>query len=275
MRNFLFDALRSYAALRHGAAGLVGAAIIVLWVLAAVFAPLLASFDPQAIHSPFNIPLSRQPFALGGRHWLGTDQIGRDIFARIVWGARPILSFSALTTIAAYVLATAAGVVAGIRRGKTEKYLFGVIGVVLSLPVLVLAVAAAAWSAASASGHYIILALAFASVPWAMRAVRGLVVELKESSDAEPLGPRLGLGLLGAGGVLAADAAARMAYISFTIAALGFIGLGVATSDPEWGRMIGEARREFLAYPYMVISPAVALVSLVAGFVVVEYERKK
>ena len=111
----LMRALRSFGLLRESGVGMIGAAIIAFWVLVALFAPLLAPFEPNATLMPFAKPGAQ--FGAGGTFLLGTDQIGRDILSRIIWGSRTVLIYAPLATLSAYIVGILMGVVAGYRRG--------------------------------------------------------------------------------------------------------------------------------------------------------------
>ena len=97
----LIRGLKSFALLRESWVGMVGAFLVLFWVLVALFAPLLAPFDPNSSIQPFAKP-GMEAITTGGTFWLGTDHIGRDILSRIIWGSRTVLFYAPLATLSAY-----------------------------------------------------------------------------------------------------------------------------------------------------------------------------
>jgi ABC-type dipeptide/oligopeptide/nickel transport system permease subunit len=251
---------------------LLGAVVVLFWIVVAVFAPVLAPFDPNATISPFNAPLSFPPFFEGTRFWLGTDQLGRDILSRIIWGSRTVLVLAPGATAAAYVVGIALGLAAGYKRGWVDEVLSRIGDLILSFPVLVLYVVIIATVGPSALN--ILIAMIFANTPGIMRIVRGLVLEVaaRDFVAAARLRGESGVyvGLFeilpNLGGPLIVDACLRLGYVVITIGALGFLGLGLPPPDPDWGGMINEGRRVALSFPYMTVAPCAALSSLVLGF---------
>ena len=266
----LMRALRSFGLLRESGVGMTGAAIIAFWVLVALFAPLLAPFEPNATLMPFAKPGAQ--FGAGGTFHLGTDQIGRDILSRIIWGSRTVLIYAPLATLCAYVVGILMGVAAGYRRGWWDVVLSRVSDIILSFPVLVLYIIIIA--TVGASGINIIIAITFASGPGIMRIVRGLVLDLR-NRDYVAAAQTRGEGdwhimlveiLLNARGPLIVDACLRLGYVIITIGVLGFLGLGLPPPDPDWGGMINETRAMAMAFPHMTIYPCLAISSLILGF---------
>ncbi len=269
-RAVLVRALRSFALLRESWIGMLGAGIVVFWVLVAILAPLIAPFDPLATLQPFAKPGAE--FAAGGTFWLGTDHIGRDILSRIIWGSRTVLVYAPLATLAAYTLGIAMGLVAGYRRGWLDDVLSRISDIILSFPVLVLYIIIIA--TIGASGINIILAISFASAPGVMRIVRGLVLDLRNRDYVAAAQTRGESGwhimlieiLPNARGPLIVDACLRMGYVIITIGVLGFLGLGLPPPDPDWGGMVNETRPMALAFPHMSLFPCIAISSLILGF---------
>lgn len=269
-RAALVRALRSFALLRESWIGLLGAGIVVFWVLVALLAPLIAPFDPLATLQPFAKPGSK--LAAGGTFWLGSDHIGRDILSRIVWGSRTVLVYAPLATLAAYALGIAMGLLAGYRRGWIDDVLSRIGDIILSFPVLVLYIIIIA--TIGASGVNIILAITFASAPGVMRIVRGLVLDLRNRDYVAAAQTRgestwhiMVVEILpNARGPLIVDACLRMGYVIITIGVLGFLGLGLPPPDPDWGGMVNETRSMALAFPHMTLFPCIAISSLILGF---------
>jgi ABC-type dipeptide/oligopeptide/nickel transport system permease subunit len=267
----LVRALKSFALLRESWVGMIGAAIVVFWVLVAIFAPLLAPFDPLATLQPFAWPGT--DYAKGaGTFWFGTDQLGRDVLSRLIYGSRTVLVYGPIATLCAYIVGILMGLLAGYRRGWIDDVLSRVSDIILSFPVLVLYVVIIA--TIGASGINIIIAITFASGPGIMRIVRGLVLDLRnreyvaaaQTRGETPWYIMLAEILPNARGPLIVDACLRLGYVIITIGVLGFLGLGLPPPDPDWGGMINETRQMAMAFPYMTVIPCIAISSLVLGF---------
>ncbi len=266
----LVRALKSFALLRESRVGMIGAGLIVFWLAVAIFAPLLAPFPPNAQLQPFAPPGAS--YAEGGIFLLGTDQLGRDILSRVIWGTRTVLLYAPLATFTAYVLGIAMGLAAGYKRGWVDDVLSRLGDIILSFPVLVLYILIIA--TIGASGLNIVIAITFASAPGIMRIVRGLVLDLRNRdyvAAAQTRGESSWRIMLveilpNARGPLIVDACLRLGYVVITIGVLGFLGLGLPPPDPDWGGMINEARPLALAFPYMTIFPCLAISSLILGF---------
>ena len=266
----LLRALKSFALLRESTVGMVGTGIVVFWVLVALFAPLIAPFEPNATLQPFAPPGTE--YAKGGTFWLGADHIGRDILSRIIWGSRTVLFYAPLATITAYVVGILMGLAAGYMRGWVDDVLSRIADIILSFPVLVLYIIIIA--TIGASGFNIIIAITFASAPGIMRIVRGLVLDLRNRdyvAAAQTRGESSWHIMLieilpNARGPLIVDGCLRMGYVIITIGVLGFLGLGLPPPDPDWGGMINETRQMAMAFPHMTLFPCAAISSLILGF---------
>jgi len=249
--------------------GLLGAGLVLFWVLAALLAPLLATFPPNATLVPFSPPGTA--FA-GGKFWLGTDHLGRDILSRLLYGARTVLFYAPLATACAYSVGIPLGLIAGYKGGWVDEVLSRLSDIILSFPVLVLYIIIIA--TVGASGVNIVLAITFASAPGVMRLVRGLALEVCQRdyvAAAQTRGEAL-LYLLGVEvlpnikGPLLVDACLRLGYVIITIGVLGFLGLGLPPPSPDWGSMLNETRTMAQAFPWMALFPCLAIASLVLGF---------
>jgi len=266
----LWRALKSFGLLRESWVGMVGAFLVLFWVLVAILAPLLAPFEPNSSIQPFAKPGMAD--AKGGTFWLGTDHIGRDILSRIIWGSRTVLIYAPLATLSAYTVGILMGLAAGYRGGWVDDVLSRVADIILSFPVLVLYIIIIA--TIGASGINIIIAITFASSPGIMRIVRGLVLDLRNrdyvaaaqtrgESDWKVMLVEI---LPNARGPLIVDACLRLGYVIITIGVLGFLGLGLPPPDPDWGGMVNETRQMAMAFPHMTLFPCIAISSLILGF---------
>jgi ABC-type dipeptide/oligopeptide/nickel transport system permease subunit len=266
----LWRALKSFGLLRESWVGMVGAFLVLFWVMVAILAPLLATFDPNSSIQPFAKP--GMAAAKGGTFWLGTDHIGRDIMSRIIWGSRTVLIYAPLATLSAYTVGILMGLAAGYRGGWVDDVLSRIADIILSFPVLVLYIIIIA--TIGASGINIIIAITFASSPGIMRIVRGLVLDLRNrdyvaaaqtrgESDWKVMLVEI---LPNARGPLIVDACLRLGYVIITIGVLGFLGLGLPPPDPDWGGMVNETRQMAMAFPHMTLFPCIAISSLILGF---------
>jgi len=262
--------LRSLALIRESPVGMVGIALVLGWVLVAIFAPFLAPFDPNATILPFQKPGAVDP-GTGKTFWLGTDRIGRDMLSRIIYGGRRVLIYGPIATFAAYAVGIVMGLYAGYFRGWWDEVLSRISDIVLSFPVFVLYVIVI--STFGASGLNIVLAIVFASAPGIMRIVRGLTLDLRnrdyvaaaQTRGESPLYIMFVEILPNARGPLIVDACLRLGYVTITIGTLGFLGLGLPPPDPDWGGMVNESRAMALAFPHMTVIPCIAISSLVLG----------
>ena len=263
-------AVRRAALLRESPVGMIGAGIVLFWVLVAVLAPLIAPFEPNATYYPYARPGAGH--VGGGTFWLGADMIGRDILSRIIWGARTVLVYAPLATFTAYVLGILMGLAAGYKRGWVDEVLSRLGDVLLSFPVLVLYIIVIA--TVGASGVNIVIAITVAGAPGVMRIVRGLTLEISSRDfvaaariRGEPAWYIMAVEILpNARGPLIVDACLRLGYVTITIGVLGFLGLGLPPPDPDWGSMINQARGVAMAFPHMTVFPCIAISSLVLGF---------
>lgn len=266
----IWRAIKSFGLLRESWVGMIGAFLVLFWVLVAIFAPLIAQFDPNANILPFANP--GVVAASGHTFWLGTDHMGRDILSRLVWGSRTVLIYAPLATFSAYTVGILMGLMAGYRGGLVDDILSRISDIILSFPVLVLYIIVIA--TIGASGFNIVIAITFASSPGIMRIVRGLVLDLRNRdyvAAAQTRGEsdwRIMLVeiLPNARGPLIVDACLRLGYVIITIGVLGFLGLGLPPPDPDWGGMVNETRQMAMVFPHMTLAPCIAISSLILGF---------
>ena len=159
-------AIRSFALLRESWVGMIGTGLVFFWIAAALLAPLLAPFDPNATLIPFQKPGALFPGSEtvpAGTFWLGTDQLGRDILSRVIWGSQTVLFYAPLATLSPYTVGILMGLAAGYYRGWRDDLLSRLSDIILSFPVLVLYIIIIA--TIGASGFNIIIAITFASAP--------------------------------------------------------------------------------------------------------------
>jgi len=261
----------SLALLRESPVGMVGAALILFWIVMALIAPLLPLYDPLAQIMPFQKIGAANPDG-SGTFWLGTDHKGRDILSRVIWGSQRVLIWATFATVVAYIAGMLMGVMAGYRGGWWDEAISFLSNVLLSFPVLILFVLVV--TLLGSSGWTIVIAVTFASAPGIMRIVRGLVLDLRTRDyifAAQTRGESHWYIMLvellpNARGPLIVDACLRLGYTTVAIATLGFLGLGLPPPEPDWGLMIKEAVPLGSFAGHMMIIPALALSSLILGF---------
>lgn len=283
--SWLMGLLRAIALLRESTVGMVGAGIVVFWVLVAALAPVIAPFPPnQQITAmtfaepgqevpPGTVVQTRRHGAVeaAGTYWLGGDHLGRDVLSRVIWGAQRVLTYAPTATLTAYAVGIFMGLLAGYKRGWVDDVLSRVGDIVLSFPILVLYVVII--TTFGASGINIILAVTFASGPGIMRIVRGLVLDLRNRDYVAAAQTRGESALYvmiveilpNARGPLIVDACLRLGYTTITIGVLGFLGLGLPPPDPDWGGMVNETRAMATFAPHMTVFPCLAISSFVLG----------
>ncbi|MFI0237595.1 ABC transporter permease [Streptomyces sp. NPDC016845] len=232
---------------RGEAVHLTAGTVVVLVVAAAVCAPLLAPYDPNAVD-----PLAVSQGS-SGAHWLGTDDTGRDILSRILYGARPSLLAPAVITVVAGAVGTGLAVAAAWLGGWWDRLISGLLDVVFGFPGLVLAVVGAAVFGAGLDIAVVTLSLAY--LPYVARVVRSTAMRersLPYISALEMLGmsgPRICLRHLVPNllPLVLVQATTAFGYTMLDVAAFSFIGLGTQPPTAEWGLMVAGGAPGILA----------------------------
>lgn len=252
--------------LKESPVGMVGAFLVLFWVFVAVFAPWISPFDPNA--NNMDALIDPTPSAV---NWLGTDNSGRDILSRIIWGSRTVLRVAPVAVLCAYIIGCMMGLMAGYYRGWVDQFINRVSDIVLSFPAIVLYIIVIMKLGPSAVN--IIIAVIFISSPQITRIVRGMTLELREREyiAAAKMRGESALYIMlveilpNARGPLIVDACLRLGYTTIAIGVLGFLGLGLPPPDPDWGGMVKETYAMMSIYPHMSLFPAAAISSLVVG----------
>jgi peptide/nickel transport system permease protein len=243
----------------------VGLVVAVAFVLAAVFAPLVAPYSASA--TDFAATLA-PPFHR--HHLLGTDELGRDQLSRIIWGSRASIQAGVLATLLAMVVAVPIGIVAGYYRGWTDPVIARITDVLLAFPFLVVAVGLAAILGPSLTNATI--ALGVGAVPGLIRVARGEALALREEDyvRAAVANGASDLGILSRH-VLPNMLSTLIVQATVTIpgaiigeAVLSFLGLGVQPPTPSWGVMLHDAQSFLSQAPRLAVYPGLAIV--VAAF---------
>jgi peptide/nickel transport system permease protein len=255
-------------ALRHGSFW-VGGTIILLIVLAATFAPLLTPYDPSAqdLTQRFVPPV----WSAGGSaaHLFGTDGLGRDYLARLLYGARISLMIGFLTVLISGTIGTVMGVAAGYWGGRVDLLVNFLITIRLTLPVVLVALVVVALIGSSLSLLVMVIGLLlwdrFAIV---MRSATQQLASREYITSARTIGSSTGRILFreilpNVMGPLIVVGSIELAHAILLEAALSFLGLGVQPPRVSWGLMVAEAKSQLLFRPWMIAVPGAALVLLI------------
>ena len=246
--------------------GAIGAAILGVFVFAALFAQIITLGDPLAT----NASLSLAPPSAA--HWMGTDNFGRDIYSRIVYGARISLAVGIGSTALGCLLGVALGSLSGYLSGWVDLLVQRLIDILQALPLLVLALVMAA--ALGPSLQNTIVAIAIPLVPYVARVIRANTLALRELpfvEAAEAIGMsgfRIAVRhvLPNTLAPLIVLATAQLGSAILTEASLSFLGLGIPEPYPSWGRMLSESAAEYVrTAPWLVIFPGIAISLVVFG----------
>jgi peptide/nickel transport system permease protein len=243
---------------------LVGAAILLFWVVCAIFGTAIAPHDPLAQQ----LLATNQPPSAA--HWFGTDQLGRDVFSRVIVGVRYILLVSLLATVLGTVLGTAIGLVMGYLGGVADIVVGRIIEAVLAFPLVVIAFLFVV--ALGPSPQVIIAVVGFVFTPIIARTVRSAVLvesQLDYLSSARLLGEKPAYIMLteitpNVLPTVLVEFTVRLGYAIFTIAALSFLGFGIQPPTPDWGADIAANYVTLGAgYWWQTLFAALAIASLV------------
>ncbi len=249
----------------------VGAALILLLIAMAVFAPWIAPHDPTMQYED-GITMQGQPVGSSAKFPLGTDPLGRDLLSRIIYGARVSLVIGVLANGFALVLGVIFGLAAGYFRGGVETFLMRATDVMMAFPIYLFAIALVSVLKPSIW----ILVLVIGIVYWTpmTRVIHGEVLSIREKEfvDAARLTGCSNARVLFRH-ILPHLVAVVIVYTSLSIATtilfestLSYIGLGVQPPTPSWGQMISEGQSYYLSAPHLVIYPGLAIMITVLAF---------
>ena len=247
-------------------AAIAGAGIVAVFVFLAVLAPILVPFNP--VQGNLNDRL--QP--PGATHWLGTDELGRDLLSRILYGARVSLQIQVVAVVLALIVGVTLGSVGGYLGGHVDNVIMRAMDVLLAFPGIFLALGIIA--ALGPGLLNLMLAAGISSVPQFARIVRASILSLKEREFVEAA-LALGSGsnrimfrhlLPNCLAPIIVQSTLRMATVLLTASGLSFLGLGVQPPTPEWGAMLSNARSYLIVAPHVATIPGVAIMIVVVGF---------
>jgi peptide/nickel transport system permease protein len=251
--------------LRHRLA-VFGLVVVVLFILAAVLAPWIAPADP--IQTSWT-SIRKAPSAA---HWFGTDENGRDVLSRVLWGARVSMAAGVLSVMVALLIGVPIGLLAGLAGGWTDTVISRIADAMLSVPFLILAIALAAFLGPSLENA--MLAIAITASPVFVRLARGMTLEAKSTDwleAARALGnPPWRLGLVhvlpNIIPPLLVQATLSIAEAIIAEASLSFLGLGQQPPSPSWGSMLNSAQRFLTQAPWLAVFPGLAIFLVVLAF---------
>lgn len=249
----------------HDRTAMCGAGFVLLVLFVALFAPVVAPYSPTA-----NFPMiNAGPSAA---HWLGTDDVGRDILSRLMYGARISLEAAFIVVTLALLVSVPLGLIAGYFAGRTDNVVMRVMDAMFAFPPLILAITVAALLGRSLHNEAIAIAITF--IPGLTRVVRGQVLAVREETYIEAsrsvgAGPLRMIGrhvLPNVASPLIIQAAVLLGYALLAEAGLSFLGLGVQPPSASWGVMLQEAYEFILSDPWATIVPGVAIALTVLSF---------
>lgn len=249
---------------RH-ASSAIGATIFVVFLLMALLGPLIA---PHGANEQIVEDVRQPP---SSDHWFGTDNLGRDVFSRVVLGARDVLGLAGLGTLAAVVLGTTIGLVSGYYGGWLDEVVMRFFDSILSLPALLLALLLLGSLGPSRNSVLVVITVVY--TPIVARVVRSVVLSVKTKEFVEAAqvqGESLWYILFreifpSTLPALAVEASLRFSYAIFLVASLGFLGVGVQPPSPDWGLMVKEGRANFTQTPWALYFPSGAIAVVVVG----------
>ena len=258
--------LEFYKKLSKNKAALAGAFIIIVFILLAILAPVIAPYDPTKMSPADKL---QGPTA---EHWLGTDDKGRDILSRLLYGARISLTVGILSTLIGAAVGIGLGLVSGYYGRWIDSLIMRICDVLLAFPGILLALAIVAILGASTIN--VIIAVAFFAVPTFARIVRGSVLSVKKLEYIDAIRA------LGANdfriifmhilpNILSPIIVQATLYIAsaiITASALSFLGMGTKPPTPEWGTMLSDGRSYIRQAPHITFFPGMVIFLVVIGF---------
>ncbi|GGO70650.1 ABC transporter permease [Nocardioides deserti] len=244
----------------------IGVTIVVIWVLVALTVPWWTPFDPVTDQD-----LQGRLAPPSGEHWFGTDNLGRDVFARVMHGARLSLPIALVTVAVSVAIGCLIGAVAGFLGGLVDEVVMRISDIVLSFPAIVLALAIAA--ALGPSTTNVVIAIAAVTWPEYTRLMRGQVLSIRNNLHvlaAQSIGCsrarifRVHVLPFGLQPILV-KATVDLGMVILLAAGLSFIGVGAVPPTPEWGAMVSEAQSRIDSW-WLGLFPGIAILSMVLAF---------
>ena len=252
--------------LRRNRAAMAGLAALVVFALSGILAPVLAPYDP------FRSDLEGSLAGPSAAHWLGTDELGRDIFSRILHGARVSMVIGTISVSIGVAVGVPVGLFAGYFGGRFDLLSQRIIDVLLGFPGIILAIVLV--TVLGVGLINVMIAVGIVSVPTYARLIRGQVLALKNQEFVEAARVLGGSTarivfrhiLPNTLAVLIVQTTLQVASAILSAAALGFLGLGVQQPTAEWGAMLSTARQYIQLAPHTLMFPGLAIMLTVLGF---------
>lgn len=245
---------------------LAGVILLLWWIVCAVLGTVFSPYNP--VHGS----LTAFNAAPSGAHWFGTDSLGRDVFSRVITGARNILIIAPLATLLGTVIGTCIGLVQGYFRGVTDNVIGRVVEAVLALPVVIVAFLFVVALGPSAPTLIVVIGVVFGlliarTVRTAVLQERELdyiaVARLRDESNSHIMFVEILPNVLGP---ILVEFTVRLGYAIFTVATLSFLGFGIQPPTPDWGGDVANSYQYLAAgYWWETLFPALAIASLVVA----------
>lgn len=254
--------------LRKNKGAVIGMILIIIIVILALLAPVLFDYSKQVIKLDLRHKLEHPSAA----HWFGTDELGRDVLARIVYGSRYSLAVGVVAVLVAIVLGVSLGCVAGFMGGAVSEFIMRVMDIFSSIPSILMAIAIV--SAFGASTFNLMLAVGVTSTPQFVRITRAAIMTVRNEDYVEAA---RAVGVPNWKSVLThmlpncispilVQATQRIAGAIISASSLSFLGLGVPAPAPEWGAMLSIGRTYIREFPYLTLFPGLAIMVTVLSF---------
>jgi peptide/nickel transport system permease protein len=244
----------------------VGLVMVGVWVVTAALAPWVAPHAPTAM----GIGPTTAPPSLA--HWLGTDEYGRDILSRVIYGGRYVLAIAPASTLLGLVIGTLLGLISAYNGRWLDELIMRLLDAVMAFPIVVLALLALTALGSSTLNVILVIGLVFAPLIARTARAAALTEVRKEYVEAARLRGEGYFRVLmvevapNIRGPLMVEGTIRLGYAVFTSATLGFLGLGVQPPAPDWGLMVASSRSLLTTAPWAVLAPAMAIAFVVIGF---------
>lgn len=243
----------------------LGTTLVLFFLLIALVGPFIAPYG----QNEQIFAAARQPPS--AEHWFGVDRLGRDVFSRVLLGARDIFALAGTGTLLAVLSGAAVGLLSGYIGGWVDEAFMRFFDSLLAMPALLLALLLLGTIGQSRQGILIVIVVVY--TPIVARVVRSVVLGVKNKgfveaarTQGEPLHAILLREILPSVlPALAVEGALRFSYAIFLVASLGFLGVGVQPPEPDWGLMVNEARQNVTQTPWSLYFPAAAIALLVIG----------
>ena len=243
----------------------LGLVIVALLTLMAILSPILIDYETQVIKTNYSEALQ----APSADHWFGTDEMGRDILLRVMYGSTVSLSIGVVTVAVSLTVGLILGAAAGYFGGKTDMIIMRIMDIFLAIPGTLLAICIVASLGNSIPN--LVIAQAVSSIPTFSRVVRGAVITAR---DADYVEAARAIGAKDATIIfhevlpnslapIIVQTTLQVASVILSIAGLSFIGLGIPAPRPEWGAMLSGARAYIRDYSYMFLFPGLAIMTTI------------